>query len=213
MAQIVTDTGTENHCDAIPAIHDDIVTNDETFSGRLLIGATGSAAVAMLPVYLSALRSQFTGTVTVLMTHTATRFLPAHTAALFADQVVTGEPESTWARHNQVTLAAEHDMLAVLPATANMLAATATGAAGNLLSATVLAASFPVVFFPVMSGEMWEKPAVKRNVEAVRADGYHVVDPAWGPRYDVALGTFVNSPMPPPPPRFIDVVREFMPQA
>jgi phosphopantothenoylcysteine decarboxylase len=46
------------------------------FGGRLLIGATGSAAVASLPMYLTALRAAFTGTVTVLMTHTAATFLP-----------------------------------------------------------------------------------------------------------------------------------------
>jgi phosphopantothenoylcysteine decarboxylase len=41
------------------------------FGGHLLIGASGSAAVAMLPLYISALRGGFTGSVSVLMTHTA----------------------------------------------------------------------------------------------------------------------------------------------
>ncbi|MCE7010867.1 flavoprotein [Kibdelosporangium philippinense] len=188
------------------------MTNDQsTFGGRLLIGASGSAAVAMLPMYISGLRAQFTGTITVLMTPTATRFLPAHTVALFADRVVTGEPESSWARHNQATLAAEHDMLAVLPATANLLAATASGAAGNMLSTTILAATFPVAIFPVMTGEMWEKPSVQRNVEVIKADGYRVVAPEWGKRYDVALGGFVESTVPPAPPMVVSVIRELMP--
>jgi phosphopantothenoylcysteine decarboxylase len=59
--------------------------------GRLLIGATGSGAVAFLPMYISALRSQFTGSISVLMTHTATAFLPPHTVSLFADHVLTAE--------------------------------------------------------------------------------------------------------------------------
>jgi phosphopantothenoylcysteine synthetase/decarboxylase len=182
-----------------------------TFGGRLLIGATGSGAVASLPMYISALRSQFTGTVTVLMTHTATTFLPAHTVGLFADQVITGESPATWPHDNHVSMAAGHDMLAVLPATANMLSATATGAVPNLLSATIMQATIPVVFFPVMSGDMWQKRSVQRNVDQLREDGYRVVDPAWGPRYDVGLGAFVDSPMPPAPPRFIEVIRELMP--
>lgn len=186
--------------------------NPSTFGGRLLIGATGSAAVATLPMYINALRTAFTGTVTVLMTHTAATFLPPHTVGLFADRVVTGTTPDDWARENQATLAAEHDMMAVLPATANMLSATATGAVPNMLSATITAADFPVVFFPVMTGEMWAKPAVQRNVDRLRLDGYHVVDPQWGQRYDVGLGEFVKAPMPPAPPRFIEVVREFMPK-
>ncbi|GAA4577702.1 flavoprotein [Planotetraspora kaengkrachanensis] len=186
-------------------------TEVSSFGGRLLIGATGSAAVASLPTYISALRTAFTGTVTVLMTHTAATFLPPHTVALFADRVVTGATAAAWPRDNHATLAAQHDLMAVLPTTANMLSVTATGGAPNLLSTTILAATFPVVFFPVMTGEMWESPAVTRNVRQIREDGYHVVDPSWGSRYDVALGEFVKSPMPPAPPRFIEVIRDLMP--
>ncbi len=75
------------------------------FGGRLLIGASGSAAVAMLPAYINALRATFTGTVTVLMTHTAATFLPPHTVALFADRVVTGAEPGDWPRENHAALA------------------------------------------------------------------------------------------------------------
>jgi phosphopantothenoylcysteine decarboxylase len=182
-----------------------------TFGGRLLIGASGAAAVALLPMYISALRAQFTGSVSVLMTHTAREFLPPHTTALFADRVITGEPPSTWPDDNHATLAAQHDLLAVFPATANMLSAVASGAAPNMLCGTILAAEFPVVFFPVMTGEMWRKPAVQRGVNQLRGDGYHVIDPPWGLRYDVQLGKSVEGPMPPPPPQFVEVIREHMP--
>jgi phosphopantothenoylcysteine synthetase/decarboxylase len=179
-----------------------------TFGGRLVIGASGSAAVTLLPMYLSGLRGSFTGTVTVLMTHTATRFIPASTVALFADKVVTGDSPETWARNNHQSLMAENDLLAVLPATANMLSAAATGAAPNLLSAAIIAATRPVLFFPVMGAEMWANLAVRRNVAQLREDGHVVVDPAMAPRYDVAAGAFLESPAPPAPPRFIELVRE-----
>lgn len=187
--------------------------NSSVFGGRLLVGASGAAAVASLPLYVNALRATFRGTITVLMTHTAATFLPPHTVTLFADRVVTGADPASWHGENHATLAAEHDMMAVLPAGANLLSAVATGAAPNMLSATVMAAEFPVVFFPVMAGEMWRKPAVQRNVDVLRQDGYHVVDPQWGQRYDVAVGEFVDTLMPPPPAQFVETVREFMPQS
>jgi phosphopantothenoylcysteine decarboxylase len=182
------------------------------FGGRLLIGASGSVGVALLPVYVSALRVRFTGSVSVLMTHTATEFLPPHTVALFADRVITGEPASTWPTDNHASLAADHDMLAVFPATANVLSAVAAGAAPNMLCATVLAADFPVVFFPVMTAEMWKKPAVQRNVDRLRADGYQVMEPPWGSRYDVQAGRPVDGPMPPPPPAFVEAISAHMPR-
>ncbi|AWS40675.1 flavoprotein [Streptosporangium sp. 'caverna'] len=188
----------------------DIQDTPSSFEGRLLIGATGSAAVAMLPMYIGALRSVFRGSITVLMTRTATTFLPAHTVGLFADRVVTGEEAATWPRENHATLAAGHDLTVILPATANTLSVIASGAAPNMLTTTVLAATHPVAFFPVMTGEMWGKPAVQRNVAWLREDGYHVYDPASGPRYDVVTGEFIDSPQPPPPPRFIEIVRRLM---
>ncbi|WP_331729476.1 flavoprotein (plasmid) [Streptomyces sp. NBC_00028] len=187
--------------------------NTATFGGRLLIGATGSAAVATLPAYINALRATFTGSVTVLMTHTAATFLPPHTVRLFADRVVTGTTPDAWAQENHATLAAEHDMMAVLPATANILSAVASGAVPNMLTATITAADFPVVLFPVMTEEMWIKPAIRRNVDQLREDGYHVVDPEQGQRYDVGLGEFVKALMPPAPPQFIESIRTFMPQS
>ncbi|MCT9931939.1 flavoprotein [Planotetraspora sp. A-T 1434] len=184
--------------------------NSSTFDGRLLIGASGSAAVALLPMFVSALRGSFTGTITVLMTYTATRFIPASTVALFADKVVTGDDPATFARENHQSLTAENDLLVVLPATANLLSAAAAGAAPNLLTAAITAAPAPVVFFPVMSSEMWANRAVRRNVTQLREDGHVVVDPAMAPRYDVAAGAFVESPAPPAPPRFVELVREHL---
>ena len=69
-----------------------------------------------------------------------------------------------------------------------------------------------MVFFPVMTGEMWRKPAVRRNVAQLREDGYHVIDPAPGRRYDVGFGTVIESPMPPTPPEFIQAVGKLMPR-
>jgi phosphopantothenoylcysteine synthetase/decarboxylase len=179
-----------------------------TFGGNLLIGASGSGAVAFLPMFLSALRTEFSGSVTVLMTHSATTFLPASTMGLFADRVVTGGDPTTWARTNHVTLAEEHDLFVVLPATANTLAAAAIGGAPNLLTTTVLEFPTPVVFFPVMSAQMWAKPSVQRNAALLREDGHEIVNPAVGPRYDVALGRFVTGPTPPTPPQFVSKVAE-----
>jgi phosphopantothenoylcysteine synthetase/decarboxylase len=178
-----------------------------TFGGRLLVGASGSAGVAFLPMFLSALRGEFTGIVTVLMTHTATRFLPASTMALFAERVVSGDDAASWAGDNHVSLADGHDLLVVLPTTANLLSAVAAGAAPNLLSATVLEFASPSVFYPVMSGQMWAKPSVLRNVEQLRADGHDVIDPGTGPRYDVSLRRFVTGPTPPAPSQFVERVR------
>lgn len=212
MARKVTQPVTSSHVGRGRVRHDVCVTNQDTssFDGRLLIGATGSAAVVALPIYLGALRSVFRGSITVLMTHTATTFLPAHTVGLFADRVVTGEQAGTWPRENHDTLAAEHDLMVIFPATAHTLSVTASGAAPNMLATTVLAATYPVAFFPVMAREMWSKPAVARNVAQLREDGHHVFDPAPGRRYDVAVSGFVDSPQPPPPPRFIEIVRKLM---
>ncbi|MFB9830799.1 flavoprotein [Actinoallomurus acaciae] len=175
---------------------------------RILIGASGSAAVMMLPMYIGALRSALGGTYTVIMTHTASTFLPPHTVELVAERVVGGDSPADWAQDNHARLVAEHDILVVLPATAHMLSQAATGAAPNRLSAVILAANLPVLFFPVMNADMWNKAAVKRNIAQLREDGYHVNEPVWADRYDVGSGTVLHDPTLPPPPVVAQVVGE-----
>jgi phosphopantothenoylcysteine synthetase/decarboxylase len=177
---------------------------------RLLVGASGSMSVTTLPPYLAALHQELVSTLTVVMTRSAQRFLPAETVGLLANRVVTGDDPAHWPTDNQNALAATHDIVIVLPTTANMLAAAATGAAPNLLAGVILAAACPVVFFPVMSASMWAKPAVARNIDQLRADGYHVVEPDWAKRYDVHSGTSVDNPALPSPAAVVGTVRSLL---
>src|SRR5206468_5312332 len=73
------------------------------------------------------------------------------------------------------------DAVVVAPATAHWLAAMATGLAGDVVTATCLATSAPVVVAPAMDGEMYSHPATTANVRRLREDfGYTVVDPEEG---------------------------------
>lgn len=177
---------------------------------RVLVGATGSIAVSLLPTYLTALREKLGGTYTVLMTHTATTFIPPHTVAISAERVVSGESPSDWPTDKPSRLAADHDILVVLPATANILSAAATGGATNRLTTVILAVRYPVVYFPHMGADMWAKPAVKRNVAQIREDGNHVVEPVWHESYDVVTRAASSHPALPPPPQVAKAVEEVL---
>ena len=61
-----------------------------------------------------------------------------------------------------------------------MLAKAALGMADDLLSTLLLSFTGPVLLAPAMNNEMWEKPAVQRNVAQLRKDGFHFIDPEEG---------------------------------
>ncbi|MCB5910454.1 flavoprotein [Streptomyces pinistramenti] len=167
---------------------------------RILIGATGSIAVAQLPVYIGAMRRHIAGSsFTVLMTHTAAKFLSPAAAGLCAERVVAGESPADWPTDKPSRLAADHDLVAVLPATAHTLAAAATGAAPNRLMTVALSVGYPVIYFPVMGAQMWHRPAVQRNIAQIRADGHLVNEPLWHDSYDVSSGATSHHPALPAP--------------
>ncbi|HSO94945.1 MAG TPA: bifunctional phosphopantothenoylcysteine decarboxylase/phosphopantothenate--cysteine ligase CoaBC [Acidimicrobiia bacterium] len=72
------------------------------------------------------------------------------------------------------------DLIVVAPATATLLAKYAAGIADDLLTATLLATRAPVLVAPAMHTEMWDHPAVRANLEILRARGVHVVGPDAG---------------------------------
>ncbi|HEY1330125.1 MAG TPA: bifunctional phosphopantothenoylcysteine decarboxylase/phosphopantothenate--cysteine ligase CoaBC [Actinomycetota bacterium] len=154
---------------------------DPLLAGRtVLLGVTGGIA-AYKAASLSRLLGEAGADVRVVMTPAATRFVGPDTfAALTRAPVHTGvfdRPEAVL----HVRLAHDADVGVVAPATANLIARLAHGIADDLLTSTLLEASFPLVLAPAMHSGMWEHPATRSNVETLRARGVTMVGPARGP--------------------------------
>ncbi len=118
-----------------------------------------------------------------MLTPSATRFVgPLSFAALSRHPVETDVldllPDG---RIGHIVLADSADAIVVAPATAHWLGAMANGMPGDVVTATCLATSAPVVVAPAMDGDMWTHPATAANVRRLRDYGYAIVEPESGP--------------------------------
>ncbi|MGP9723496.1 bifunctional phosphopantothenoylcysteine decarboxylase/phosphopantothenate--cysteine ligase CoaBC [Corynebacterium sp. AOP40-9SA-29] len=116
----------------------------------------------------------------VIPTESALRFVGAATF-----EALSGNPVSTTVfdgvdevRH--VRLGQDADLIVIAPATADLLARLAHGRSDDLLTASVLVATCPVVLAPAMHTEMWQNPATRDNVATLRRRGVTVLEPAHG---------------------------------
>jgi phosphopantothenoylcysteine decarboxylase/phosphopantothenate--cysteine ligase len=91
------------------------------------------------------------------------------------------------AEMGHIQLSRSADLVAVVPATADLIAKAANGLAGDLASTILLATDKPVLMAPAMNVRMWQHPAVQRNVAQLKADGLQMVGPDEGP---MACGEF-----------------------
>ena len=92
-----------------------------------------------------------------------------------------------------IRLSREADLIIVAPASANLIAKMANGIADDLASTTLLASNKPIMISPAMNPEMWAKPSTQRNVETLRQDGIHIIEPNLG---DMACGETGTGRMP-----------------
>ena len=183
---------------------------EKSVKPRILIGTTGSVDITLLPRYLAQIKASIDCSLTVLMTPAATTFLPAATVALYADRVISGEDPKDWPTDKPSRIVADHDIIAVLPATANTMSEVANGAASNRLTIVVMTAPYPVLFFPVMGAVMWKKPAVQRNVKQIQEDGYHVIEPVWHENYDASLQRMVGHPSLPEQDTVVSLLKQHL---
>jgi phosphopantothenoylcysteine decarboxylase / phosphopantothenate---cysteine ligase len=151
--------------------------------GRLIaLGVTGSIAAYKAVELLRLLRAEG-AEVAVMLSPAATRFVgPLSFAALSRHAVETDVlallPDG---RIGHIVVADSADAIVVAPATAHFLGSMANGLAGDVVTATVLASSAPVVVAPAMDGDMWTHPATRANVARLRDEfGYTIVEPAAG---------------------------------
>ncbi len=79
-----------------------------------------------------------------------------------------------------IRLARAVNLVAVVPATADLLAKMAHGLADDLASTTLLATNRPVLVAPAMNVHMWSHPATQANIAVLERRGVHRVGPTCG---------------------------------
>lgn len=106
---------------------------------------------------------------------------PLSVSALSGDKVYTDLFDLTdEAEMGHIELSRSADLVVVCPATADIMAKAANGLATDLATTALLATNKPVMFVPAMNVQMWLHPATQRNVESLRADGAHIIEPDEG---------------------------------
>lgn len=125
--------------------------------------------------------------VQVIMTRSAQEFVrPLTFAALSGEKVITdmfpagNEQPNIDSAVEHIAVAQAIDALAVVPATADVLARFAQGISNDFLSTLYLATTAPVVVAPAMNVNMWNHPATQANLDTLRKRGVRVVEPDSG---------------------------------
>ena len=132
---------------------------------------TGSIA-AYKAVELARLLVKAGAKVLPVMTASAARFIgPVTLAGICGEPVVTDMWDASFAGEMHVRLAERADLVAIVPATADVLSRLAHGRADDLVTALALGARGPVLAAPAMHPRMWNHPATQRNVADLSEQG------------------------------------------
>jgi phosphopantothenoylcysteine decarboxylase/phosphopantothenate--cysteine ligase len=151
---------------------------------QILLGITGGVA-AYKSAELARLLVNQGHRVRCILTEAGARFItPLTLSSLTGEPCYGANPDQGEWRANpsieHIELARWAELVAVVPATANILAKAANGMASDLLSTVLLATRAPVLWAPAMNTGMWEHPAVQANLARLRSFGHAVVDPGEG---------------------------------
>ena len=146
---------------------------------RIVVGVSGSIAAYKAPFVIRLLR-RAGHEVRALATQAALRFIGEPALA-----AVTGRPVGSGifddpAGVEHVAVGEWADLVVVVPASADLLARVAAGRADDLLTATILTTTAPVVLAPAMHTQMWANPATRENVATLRRRGLSVIEPDSG---------------------------------
>jgi phosphopantothenoylcysteine decarboxylase/phosphopantothenate--cysteine ligase len=161
---------------------------EQEFSGRrVALGISGGIAAYKAVEVLRGL--QRTGCeVRVAMTKHACEFIQPLTfralsgTCVLVDDYAADNPDPI----AHITFSQTVDLFIIAPATANVLAKLANGVADDFLTSTYLACTAPVLIAPAMNTVMLEHPATQRNLQKLREDGVHIIEPDAG---EMACGT------------------------
>ena len=148
---------------------------------NVVLGITGSVAAYKTPELVRRLRERGAD-VQIVMTTSAEEFVTST-----ALQAVSGKPirSNLWdkeaeASMSHIELARWADVVLIAPATAEIMARLAGGAASDLLTTLCLATEAPLAIAPAMNHVMWGNAAVQANRKTLEGRGIRMLGPDDG---------------------------------
>ncbi|MEJ2108528.1 MAG: bifunctional phosphopantothenoylcysteine decarboxylase/phosphopantothenate--cysteine ligase CoaBC [Acidobacteriota bacterium] len=165
---------------------------------KIALGVTGCIAAYKAIEIMRGLQKAGIA-VQVVLTRSAAEFVPPLTFESLSSLNVITEmfPRGQNRDIQHISIAQSIDLLAIAPATANILGKFAHGIADDFLSTLYLSCPAPVLIAPAMNVEMWRHPAVQANVATLKSRGHRFVEPqpgrlACGMEGDGRLAPFEN---------------------
>jgi phosphopantothenoylcysteine decarboxylase/phosphopantothenate--cysteine ligase len=143
----------------------------------MVLCAAGGYQAFALPSFILSLLKNFADDVQVVLSPAAAKLTSTYAVEIASRHPVYIQLDDrgpdVWVPH--IELSRDVDVVLVYPATMSIIGKVAHGIADELISAIVLATTAPVFFVPIANPSMLQHPAMKRNIEQLRADGYVVL--------------------------------------
>ena len=152
----------------------------------IILGVTGGIAIHK-SLDLASQLVKSGASVHVVMTENATRLVqPLQFQVISRNPVLLNlfDTGTDW-KPPHIDLADRADLLAIVPATANIIGKLANGIADDPLSTVAVSVHCPILLAPAMNGHMYQNPFVQRNIDTLKKHGVHFIEPASG---DLACG-------------------------
>jgi phosphopantothenoylcysteine decarboxylase / phosphopantothenate---cysteine ligase len=146
---------------------------------RILLGIGGGIA-AYKSAELARLLRERGHDVQTIMTQAAAEFIRPLTFAALTGRKVLTDLFAIEEAIEHISVAQQHELLLIAPATADLMGRLANGLADDFLSTLYLAFTGPVVVAPAMNVNMWEHPATQANLEKLVQRGHRIVGPGQG---------------------------------
>lgn len=148
---------------------------------HILLAVTGGIA-AYKAIDLTSKLTQAGYEVRVMLSNHAQEFVtPLSFQAISRNPVYTNTfKEETPEEIQHVSLGDWADAIVIAPATANTIAKLSLGIADDMITSTLLATETPKFVAPAMNVHMFENPRTQHNIEVLKGDGYHFIEPGDG---------------------------------
>jgi phosphopantothenoylcysteine decarboxylase/phosphopantothenate--cysteine ligase len=158
---------------------------------KILLAVTGSIA-AYKSILLTRLLVKAGAEVKIVMTPAARDFVSPLTLSTLSKNPVVTELANNESWSNHVQLGRWADIMVVAPLSCNTLAKMAHGLCDNMLLATYLSATCPVVVAPAMDEDMWHHATTKDNLQKLESFGNKVIPVGRG---ELASGLYGDGRM------------------